>query len=133
MNLKRMIVPALGLATVALTVGGYLSAGAPAAAAPTGRSTAVAIGDSIMDGHGLQADEAWPVLIAEDNGWSLTNLAADGDGFARAGDDGTTFLEQVREAIALHPGVVVLSASSNDLGVSEAEVKVAMDALQSRP
>jgi acyl-CoA thioesterase I len=128
MKYKRLIVPAVAVAltSVSLAAAGYLTAGVPAAIASTGGSSAVAIGDSIMDGHNLDADQAWPVIIAHDDGWSLTNLAADGDGFVAVGDDGTTFLQQVREAITLHPKLVVLSASSNDLGVSEPEVKAAM-------
>ncbi|MGN6206051.1 SGNH/GDSL hydrolase family protein [Humibacter sp.] len=126
MNLKRLIPPALAMASVAVAVVGYLTVGAPAAAASAGRSTAVAIGDSIMDGHNLQPDQAWPAIIAHDDDWSLTNLAADGDGFVTVGNDGTTFLQQVRETISLHPQVVVLSASSNDLGVPEPEVRSAM-------
>lgn len=126
MKFKRPIAPALAMASVALAVAGYLTVGAPAAAATAGRSTAVAIGDSIMDGHNLRPDQAWPVIIAHDDDWSLTNLSADGDGFVTVGDDGTTFLQQVREAITSHPSIVIVSASSNDLGVPEPEVRSAM-------
>ncbi|WP_460517257.1 SGNH/GDSL hydrolase family protein [Humibacter antri] len=126
MNVKGLITPALAMASVALAVAGNLTIGAPAAAATSGRSTAVAIGDSIMDGHNLQPDQAWPVIIAGDDDWALTNLAADGDGFVTVGDNGTIFLQQVSEAISLHPQTVVLSASSNDLGVPEPEVRSAM-------
>lgn len=125
MNVRRLVTSSLVLASVAVSVVGYLIVGVPAAAATAGRSTVVAIGDSIMDGHNLRPDQAWPMIVAAGDDWSLTNLAADGDGFVAVGDDGTTFLQQVREAVSLRPKTVVVSASSNDLGVSEPEVRAA--------
>ncbi|MBS1905755.1 MAG: SGNH/GDSL hydrolase family protein [Actinobacteria bacterium] len=75
----------------------------------------VAIGDSIMEGHGLAPAQAWPALLAQRYGWRLTNLASDGSGFATAGDNGDTFADQVAVALTLHPSIVIISGSSNDL------------------
>lgn len=94
---------------------------------PTAGETVVAIGDSIMSGHGLDADQSWPAVVARDNGWTLTNLAADGDGFVTPGNDETIFSDQVEEAIARRPQLVMLSGSSNDLGVPESAVRAAID------
>ena len=89
----------------------------PSAAATTASApVVVAIGDSIMSGHGLDPAQAWPALLAADSGWQLSNLAADGAGFVTPGDDGSTFQAQVDAAVQLKPSVVVISASSNDLG-----------------
>lgn len=81
----------------------------------------VAIGDSIMKGHGLTAAEAWPALMAGQNGWRLDNLACDGAGFLAVGDDadcGETFAGLVAKAVALHPRTVIIEGSSNDFGES---------------
>ncbi|MDR2323198.1 MAG: SGNH/GDSL hydrolase family protein [Microbacterium sp.] len=77
--------------------------------------TVVAIGDSIMEGHGLAPDQAWPALLAQRYGWRLTNLASDGSGFATAGNNGDTFADQVAVALTLHPSIVIISGSSNDV------------------
>lgn len=98
---------------------------APAVAHPAGK-TVVAIGDSIMDGHGLERGQSWPEVVARTHGWALTDLAADGDGFVTPGDDGTTFADQVTTAIRLRPSTVILSGSSNDLGKDETQVEAAI-------
>ncbi|MGG7466302.1 SGNH/GDSL hydrolase family protein [Plantibacter sp. YIM 135347] len=100
------------------TTTGTASSSAPVGASSTTTTTAptvVAIGDSIMDGHGTDADQAWPILVAADNGWSITNLSSDGTGFLQPGDDGTTFEAQVQRAAGLDPDIVIISASTNDL------------------
>ena len=56
----------------------------------------VAIGDSIMEGHGLDPSDAWPALLAKQNGWRLTNLASDGSGFATVGMRATPSLTRSR-------------------------------------
>jgi acyl-CoA thioesterase-1 len=118
------------LAVVGVAVGGGVVAGvASQKASAANASTVAVIGDSIMDGHGLQTmSEAWPDVVAADNDWTLDNLSADGDGYVKVGNDGTTIEDQVEMAVALHPDVVILAASSNDLGESDASVKAAIDA-----
>jgi acyl-CoA thioesterase I len=118
------------IAILAVVLGLALTAAAAVAAVavaahPAAR-TVVAIGDSIMDGHGLTERQSWPEVVARDHGWRLTDLAADGDGFVTAGDDGTTFADQVRQAIRLNPSTVILAGSSNDLGVPETTVEAAI-------
>jgi acyl-CoA thioesterase I len=114
---------AAGLAGAAITAG--VAVVVPAVARPSGE-TVVAIGDSIMDGHGLEVGQSWPEVVARTHGWNLTDLAADGDGFVTPGNDGTTFADQVTKAIKLRPSMVILSGSSNDLGKDEAEVEAAI-------
>lgn len=88
----------------------------------------VAIGDSIMDGHGLTPSRAWPQLIGQATDWQLTDLASDGSGFATPGDDGDTFQDQAVEAVSLHPDIVIIAASSNDLGQDPGTVEQSTDA-----
>lgn len=80
----------------------------------------VSIGDSIMKGHGLPAKDAWPALLAASNDWSLTNLACDGAGFVKTGDTddcGDDFSSLVSETAELRPALILISGSSNDLGI----------------
>lgn len=86
------------------------------------KSVVVAIGDSIMDGHGLKPSRAWPELIGQATDWQLTDLASDGTGFTAVGDDGDTFQDEAVEAVALRPSIVIIAASSNDLGEDPTEV-----------
>lgn len=97
------------------------SASASNTATVVARPGVVAIGDSIMKGHGLTAAEAWPALLAAQNGWRLDNLACDGAGFLTVGDDSDcaeTFAGLVAKAVALHPHTVIIEGSSNDFGES---------------
>ncbi len=88
-------------------------------AAGSARPVVVAIGDSIMKGHGLPAAQDWPALLAAANHWDLTNLACDGAGFVKAGDAndcGDDYSGLISKAGALHPSLILISGSSNDLG-----------------
>jgi acyl-CoA thioesterase-1 len=113
------------VATALIVIASLLAVGGVAFAASTARPAVVAIGDSIMEGHGLSANQAWVASVAKQDGWKLTNLASDGSGFLKVGTKGDTFADQARAAIALHPSVVVVSGSSNDLGQSDAELSAA--------
>lgn len=112
----------VALATSLLTVGGVAFAGT------TSHPVVVAIGDSIMAGHGLSAGQSWVGTLAKQDGWKFTNLASDGSGFVRVGDAGDTFASQARVAIALHPSVVLIAGSSNDLGESNVDLAAATTA-----
>jgi acyl-CoA thioesterase-1 len=95
------------------------SVGEPADRGAAADPTVVTIGDSIMKGHGLNADQAWPALMAARDDWRLDNLACDGAGFLAIGDDadcGETFAGLVKKAAALHPRTVIVEGSSNDFG-----------------
>jgi acyl-CoA thioesterase I len=78
----------------------------------------VAIGDSIMAGHGLSPDQAWAALLAKEDDWRFTNLASDGSGFVQVGSNGDTFASQVKAAVKLNPSVIIIAGSSNDLGIN---------------
>lgn len=97
----------------------------PKPASASARPVVVAIGDSIMKGHGLPPSQAWPAVLAVSNNWNLTNLACDGAGFVAKGDDndcGSAFADLVDDAVATHPELVLISGSSNDLGVDNAQL-----------
>jgi acyl-CoA thioesterase-1 len=85
----------------------------------TARPVVVAIGDSIMEGHGLPNGQAWVDLVAARNGWNFTNLASDGSGFDTTGNAGDTFDDQVTDALALRPVLIIISGSSNDLDAGD--------------
>ncbi|MGN6324377.1 SGNH/GDSL hydrolase family protein [Pseudolysinimonas sp.] len=116
------------IVAVAVALGLVLTAGAGIVALGAGAGTqrVVAIGDSIMDGHGLTERQSWPEVLGRDRSWDLTDLAADGDGFVQKGNDGATVADQVRDAIRLRPSIVLLAGSSNDVGQPEAKVAAAI-------
>jgi acyl-CoA thioesterase-1 len=75
-----------------------------------------------MEGHGLSASSAWIATLAKQRGWRLTNLASDGSGFLKTGNRGDIFADQASDAIAMHPSVIFLAGSSNDVGEPNAEL-----------
>ncbi|MDF2444159.1 MAG: acyl-CoA thioesterase [Subtercola sp.] len=94
-----------------------------ATTAPPAAPIVVAIGDSIMSGHGLDDPaQSWPELLAARNGWQLTDLADDGTGFVQPGDNDDTFQNQADVAVHLDPSIVIIAASNNDLGVDSSEL-----------
>ena len=108
----------------------------PTTPAPTGyiakplpaRPVVVAIGDSIMKGHGLPSTDAWPALIGAKHDWTVHNLACDGAGFGTVGakdDCATTFASLVEKAEKLKPDIVLISGSSNDLGFANDKLSTA--------
>jgi acyl-CoA thioesterase-1 len=105
-----------------------LAATGVAFAANRDQPVVVAIGDSIMEGHGLSAGQSWVATIARQDGWRFTNLASDGSGFLKVGDKGDIFADQARAAIALHPSVVILAGSSNDVGEPDAALAASTSA-----
>lgn len=105
----------------ALTLASCAAALAPGAAA-TRSSTAgtaarvVTIGDSITSGSGLAPDQAWPIVLADARDWSLTNLGTDGAGFIAPGLSDENYDSQIADAARLHPDLVIISGSDNDVG-----------------
>ncbi|MGN8051173.1 SGNH/GDSL hydrolase family protein [Curtobacterium sp. 22159] len=92
----------------------------------------VVIGDSITGGHGLADGEAWPAMLAKQERWQLTNLSCDGAGVLTAGDGDacdSTYEALVQRAVDLRPAVVLVQASSNDLGQDDDEVDGASEEL----
>jgi acyl-CoA thioesterase-1 len=81
-----------------------------------------------MKGFGLPPAEAWPALLATQQGWKLTALACNGAGFVTIGssqDCNTNFLGIITDAASLHPDIVLISGSSNDFGQSNAALLAA--------
>ena len=119
---RRTAVASLALG--ALFVAAWASS--PPAASYGGRAlpahpVVVAIGDSIMKGHGLPGSQAWPAIIGAANHWTVHNLACDGAGFKTVGaayDCAAPFNALVQKAEELKPDIVLISGSSNDLGAA---------------
>ena len=85
-----------------------------------------------MKGNGLSPAEAWPALLAANNNWSLTNLACDGAGFGALGavdECDSDFAGLVSKAVALHPALILISGSSNDLGIDDVTLVEQTDAV----
>lgn len=99
------------------------SAAADAHAASTrqtaSRVIAVAIGDSISHGRGVLPAQAWPERVAASHGWELTDVAINGSGFVKQGFGGFTYETQITTALALHPQLVFIAATRNDLSVDD--------------
>ncbi|TAM71278.1 MAG: SGNH/GDSL hydrolase family protein [Microbacteriaceae bacterium] len=126
------VVLAVGTVTAALVTAATAVAAQPHIVPQTTKGSpkgplVVTIGDSIMAGHGLTPAEAWPALLAVADEWRVTNLASDGSGFVAIGDERDTFANQVSAAIALHPDVIIVEGSSNDVGVSNTVLEAATD------
>lgn len=122
---------ALGLLTFAAGSVGAASAATVVPHVTNASSTGpvvVGIGDSILMGHGLDPDQAWLSILATREGWRLTNLASDGSGFITQGDNGDTFADQAKAAVSLHPDIIIVSGSSNDLGDSASAIAAATTA-----
>jgi acyl-CoA thioesterase-1 len=81
--------------------------------------TAVAIGDSISHGRGVLPAEAWPEQVAKAHGWALDDVAISGSGFVKEGWDGLTYDAQVDTALKLHPRIVLIAATRNDLLIAD--------------
>ncbi|WP_345764270.1 SGNH/GDSL hydrolase family protein [Diaminobutyricibacter sp. McL0608] len=81
--------------------------------------TAVAIGDSISHGRGVLPAQAWPEQVAAAHKWALDDVAISGSGFVKPGWDGFTYDAQVETAIRLHPRIVLIAATRNDLTIGD--------------
>ncbi|QWL30335.1 SGNH/GDSL hydrolase family protein [Rathayibacter toxicus] len=73
------------------------------------------VGDSIVRGLGVGSQQAWPALVGDDLGWTVTNLGCDGGGFIETGDCDAAIGDRAQEIAATAPDAIVLIASSNDL------------------
>jgi acyl-CoA thioesterase-1 len=143
--LPRVLLPAAVFASgLALALAGCsaMAAAAPKASAtsttspialrgPTaapGRQVIAALGDSIMNGHGLQTGQDWPTLLADDRDETVYNVSCDGGGFVAVGDCGTDFAGLIPAALQEHPDIVMVQGSDNDQAQSEAALTAATTA-----
>ena len=121
-------VPATSTPTPSASASTSASATPPAIAppdAPTVPLQVLTIGDSIMKGFGVEPGQAWPELISQQDGWSLTTLACNGAGFLAIGspdDCDSNFPAIVEAATSLHPALVIIEGSSNDFGMSNSSL-----------
>ena len=108
---------------------------ARAASAPTASSKSViaaAIGDSIAIGNGVPAEDAWPLLVAQHFGWTLSDFAESAAGFTAPGLNTHIFNDQVSAVIRVHPDVVIVGATRNDVFASPAALSTAATAALKR-
>ena len=92
---------------------------------PTAPLQVLTIGDSVMKGFGVEVGQAWPDLVSQQDGWSLTTLACNGAGFLAIGnpdDCDSNFPSIVEAASSLHPDLVIIEGSSNDFGMSSSSL-----------
>jgi acyl-CoA thioesterase-1 len=140
MSLHRstLVVTTVLVTAGVVALGGYAYEHADRAVAalpgtvPTGTAqTAVTVvGDSITAGQGLSLDEAWPELLGQDLHVGVTDLGCGSAGFVATGNGqqcGTAYDGLVAYTEATHPDVVLVQASSNDLGQDEGTVRTAID------
>ncbi len=125
---RRLLVVVAGLSALAMlsgcaAVAAERSVAADAKAASAQHSpatvTAVAIGDSISHGRGVLPAQAWPEQVAATRKWALDDVAINGSGFAKQGWGGFTYDAQVDTALRLHPRIVLIAATRNDLTVDD--------------
>jgi lysophospholipase L1-like esterase len=94
-----------------------------------GRPVVVGIGDSIMNGHGLEDSQDWPSLLAVDRDDTVYNLACDGGGFIAVGSCGTSFAGLIPDAVKQNPDIVLVQGSDNDHAQSEPALTAATNAM----
>jgi acyl-CoA thioesterase-1 len=120
------------------SLGGPAGTAAPSSAASTAVTSpspvqpalqVLTIGDSIMRGHGLASTQAWPFLVGEADGWSVTNDGCDGAGVLTPGAieqcGGTDYAGIIVGAAALQPDIVIIEGSSNDFGQDNSALEAA--------
>lgn len=112
--------PADAEATAAATPASTAHSAAIATDTPfTPKTQVVTVGDSIMNGMGLADGQAWPELLAAQDGIDLVNLACDGAGFVMIGSCGLAYDGWIADLRAAAPKYVIIQASSNDAAVTE--------------
>ena len=80
----------------------------PQAQALPAEATVLALGDSLTQGVGASADNAYPALLAERSGWKVVNAGISGETASQIGARLPALLEE------LHPALVLLCAGGND-------------------
>jgi hypothetical protein len=70
------------------------------------------IGDSYAAGELNRV--VWPTLLAQRSGWSVSNFALPGAGFAADGRGGHAFTYQVDRAQAAHPQIILIATGQAD-------------------
>lgn len=75
------------------------------------------VGDSYTAGG--QNRVVWPTLLAQRTGWSVSNFALPGAGFAADGRGGHAFTYQVDRAQGAHPRIVLIVGGLTDDGLAD--------------
>ena len=109
-----------------------LSSPTPTSTSTSAPVTAAAIGDSIAIGNGVPAEDAWPLLVADRFGWTLSDFAESAAGFTVKGLNTHTFDDQVSAVIRLRPQIVLIGGTRNDVFASTQGLKAAATAALQR-
>jgi lysophospholipase L1-like esterase len=121
------LTPIIGLGGTTAISATALQSSSPNAAAQSSLQV-LTIGDSIMNGHGLPAEDAWPYLVAATDGWSVTNDGCDGAGVLTSGDPAkcdSNYAGIIGATANLQPGIVIIEGSSNDFGQNNSDLLTA--------
>jgi len=103
------------------------AASLPAADAP---QRVAVLGDSFSAGSGN--DVVWPDVLADEHGFDLVNVSLGGAGYVAGDDELGTFGDEVDDALAADPDVVLVVGSENDVDEDPTEVYDAALALFAR-
>lgn len=91
--------------------------------------TAVVIGDSLSTGHGTNQSAAWPnqLMTASQLAglWNIENAAENGAGYVQVGENGSSFLTEVKNAVKADTQLVIFFGSENDMGQSSGDITAA--------
>lgn len=102
-----------GMRAAALLMGGAMLLSAcgkktPKAAAVPAGATVLALGDSLTQGVGANADASYPSLLAERTGWKVVNAGVSGETSKQIADRLPGLLDEHR------PSLAILCAGGND-------------------
>ncbi|SFA48975.1 Lysophospholipase L1 [Rhodococcoides kroppenstedtii] len=78
------------------------------------------LGDSFSSGSGN--DVVWPEVLADEHGFDLINVSLGGAGYVAGDDEWGTFGDEVDDAVAADPDVVLVVGSENDVDEDPTEV-----------
>ena len=102
-----MFKPLYAVFLALLLLCGLSACSKPETALPA-NSTVLILGDSLTQGVGASADNAYPALLAERSGWKVVNAGISGETASQIGARLPALLEE------LHPALVLLCAGGND-------------------
>lgn len=88
-------------------------------AATTTRLHIAVVGDDYSAGS--RNREVWPTLMADRTGWTVSNFALPGSGYAADGAGGHAFTYQVDRARASRPDIILIVGGLEDTGFADPE------------
>lgn len=83
------------------------------------------LGDSISAGYGVRPEQAWPVLLASETGWSIINAGVSG----HRTTDGLARLPALLDEHAPHAVIVELGGNDMLRGVAESQIVANLESI----